>query len=187
MGRALGLSTRSGPMSQNEYDTAIAEFMRKKGITRCPTACAVADPCRGSRGRPRRVTRLQRRERSRPDGEVEGLPPLRRLSFPPSPRAIARVARPTFSRKAAHAFLRIHAVAHRAEFGAVACRRHRRTLRQHPVIDELLHRRERQRRRIDDLLQPRGRLDRIIDTSPRSVRQGDRRSWPASPRPTSII
>jgi hypothetical protein len=29
------------PMSQNEYDAAIAEFMRKKGITRCPTACAV--------------------------------------------------------------------------------------------------------------------------------------------------
>jgi hypothetical protein len=29
-------------MSQNEYDTAIAEFMRKKGVTRCPTACAVA-------------------------------------------------------------------------------------------------------------------------------------------------
>ena len=28
-------------MSQNEYDAAIAEFMRKKGITRCPTACAV--------------------------------------------------------------------------------------------------------------------------------------------------
>lgn len=29
-------------MSQNDYDAAIAEFMRKKGITRCPTACAVA-------------------------------------------------------------------------------------------------------------------------------------------------
>jgi hypothetical protein len=29
-------------MSQNEFDAAIAEFMRKKGITRCPTACAVA-------------------------------------------------------------------------------------------------------------------------------------------------
>ncbi|MBV8778783.1 MAG: hypothetical protein JO032_01815 [Alphaproteobacteria bacterium] len=29
-------------MSQNEYDAAVAEFMRKKGITRCPTACAVA-------------------------------------------------------------------------------------------------------------------------------------------------
>jgi len=28
-------------MSQNEYDAAVAEFMRKKGITRCPTACAV--------------------------------------------------------------------------------------------------------------------------------------------------
>ena len=28
-------------MSQNEYDVAIAEFMRTKGITRCPTACAV--------------------------------------------------------------------------------------------------------------------------------------------------
>lgn len=28
-------------MSQNEYESAIAEFMRKKGITRCPTACAV--------------------------------------------------------------------------------------------------------------------------------------------------
>jgi hypothetical protein len=28
-------------MSQNEYDAAIAEFMRKKGITRCPAACAV--------------------------------------------------------------------------------------------------------------------------------------------------
>jgi hypothetical protein len=28
-------------MSQNEYDAAIAEFMRKRSITRCPTACAV--------------------------------------------------------------------------------------------------------------------------------------------------
>ena len=28
-------------MSRNEYDAAVAEFMRKKGITRCPTACAV--------------------------------------------------------------------------------------------------------------------------------------------------
>jgi hypothetical protein len=28
-------------MSQNEQDAAIAEFMRRKGITRCPTACAV--------------------------------------------------------------------------------------------------------------------------------------------------
>jgi hypothetical protein len=28
-------------MSQNEQDALIAEFMRKKGVTRCPTACAV--------------------------------------------------------------------------------------------------------------------------------------------------
>jgi hypothetical protein len=28
-------------MSQSEYESAIAEFMRTKGITRCPTACAV--------------------------------------------------------------------------------------------------------------------------------------------------
>jgi len=28
-------------MSQGEQDALIDEFMRKKGITRCPTACAV--------------------------------------------------------------------------------------------------------------------------------------------------
>jgi len=28
-------------MSHSDYEAAIAEFMRKKGITRCPTACAV--------------------------------------------------------------------------------------------------------------------------------------------------
>ncbi|HWB48027.1 MAG TPA: hypothetical protein VG651_02880 [Stellaceae bacterium] len=28
-------------MSQSEQDALIAEFMRNKGITRCPTACAV--------------------------------------------------------------------------------------------------------------------------------------------------
>ena len=28
-------------MSQSEQDAAIAEFMRKKSITRCPTACVV--------------------------------------------------------------------------------------------------------------------------------------------------
>ena len=28
-------------MSQSEQDALIAEFMRKRGITRCPTACAV--------------------------------------------------------------------------------------------------------------------------------------------------
>jgi hypothetical protein len=28
-------------MSQSEQDAAIAEFLRRKAITRCPTACAV--------------------------------------------------------------------------------------------------------------------------------------------------
>ena len=28
-------------MSESEQEALIAEFMRKKGITRCPTACAV--------------------------------------------------------------------------------------------------------------------------------------------------
>jgi hypothetical protein len=33
-------------MSQTEYDSAVAEFLRKRSITRCPTACVV--PTRGS-------------------------------------------------------------------------------------------------------------------------------------------
>ncbi len=33
-------------MSQQEYDAAIAEFVRVKGVTRCPTVCAV--PTQGS-------------------------------------------------------------------------------------------------------------------------------------------
>ena len=35
-------------MSQNEteYAAAVAEFLRKKGVTRCPTVCAV--PTRGN-------------------------------------------------------------------------------------------------------------------------------------------
>jgi hypothetical protein len=28
-------------MSTSEYDAAVAEFLRKKGVTRCPTACVV--------------------------------------------------------------------------------------------------------------------------------------------------
>jgi hypothetical protein len=36
----------SREMSQTDYDAAIAEFLRKKGVTRCPTACVV--PTRAS-------------------------------------------------------------------------------------------------------------------------------------------
>jgi len=28
-------------MTETEYDAAVSEFMRKKGVTRCPTACVV--------------------------------------------------------------------------------------------------------------------------------------------------
>jgi len=33
-------------MSETEYARAVAEFMKKKGVTRCPTACVV--PTRAS-------------------------------------------------------------------------------------------------------------------------------------------
>jgi hypothetical protein len=33
-------------MSQSEYETAVAEFIRSKGITRCPTVCLA--PTQGS-------------------------------------------------------------------------------------------------------------------------------------------
>ena len=33
-------------MSDTEYARAVAEFMKKKGVTRCPTVCAV--PTRGN-------------------------------------------------------------------------------------------------------------------------------------------
>jgi hypothetical protein len=33
-------------MSETEYASAVAEFLRKRSITRCPTACVV--PTRGS-------------------------------------------------------------------------------------------------------------------------------------------
>ena len=29
-------------MSDNEYDRAVTEFLSKRGVTRCPTACVVA-------------------------------------------------------------------------------------------------------------------------------------------------
>ena len=28
-------------MSETEYASAVAEFLRKKGVTRCPTACII--------------------------------------------------------------------------------------------------------------------------------------------------
>jgi hypothetical protein len=45
-------------MSQTEYEIAIAEFIRSKGITRCPTVCLA--PTQGSVGVTDQMT-LQRR------------------------------------------------------------------------------------------------------------------------------
>lgn len=40
-------------MSETDYEKAVAEFLSKKSITRCPTACAV--PTRGHIGEADRV------------------------------------------------------------------------------------------------------------------------------------
>ena len=32
---------RDGVMSQSEYEAAVADFIRSRGVTRCPTACVV--------------------------------------------------------------------------------------------------------------------------------------------------
>jgi hypothetical protein len=45
-------------MSQTEYEAAVAEFIRRKGITRCPTVCLA--PTQGSVAATDRLA-LQRR------------------------------------------------------------------------------------------------------------------------------
>ncbi|MBV9863519.1 MAG: hypothetical protein JO267_15380 [Alphaproteobacteria bacterium] len=40
-------------MSQNDYEAAVAEFTRRKGITRCPTVCVV--PTHATVGEPDRA------------------------------------------------------------------------------------------------------------------------------------
>ena len=48
-------------MSQSEYETAVAEFIRTKGINRCPTVCLA--PTQGSVATADRVALRQRAER----------------------------------------------------------------------------------------------------------------------------
>ena len=36
-----GLPERIGIMGEDEYEAAVAAFIRTKGVTRCPTACAL--------------------------------------------------------------------------------------------------------------------------------------------------
>src|ERR1700722_2967806 len=56
-------------MSQTQYEAALAEFLRKKSVTRCPTACvaptrtAVADPDRAAlrdHGAARETARMEK-------------------------------------------------------------------------------------------------------------------------------
>ena len=48
-------------MSQSEYETAVAEFIRSKGINRCPTVCLA--PTQGSVAIADRLALRQRAER----------------------------------------------------------------------------------------------------------------------------
>ena len=38
---AMGPCLLTGTMSESNHEAAIAEFIRKRGITRCPTACVL--------------------------------------------------------------------------------------------------------------------------------------------------
>ena len=61
-------------MSQSEYEAAIAEFIRTKGITRCPTVCAVRT--QGS------VSAADREALQRRAAEIEDLKTRRRRHDP---------------------------------------------------------------------------------------------------------
>ena len=112
-------------MSDTDYAKAVAEFMSKKGVTRCPTACVVADPRQRHRGRPRRAAQLRRGPRSGPAGEelrnhqqmLASLALAARRS-----RCRTTPQRPSIARLAAllegaDPLGGIGAVAHRGEFG----------------------------------------------------------------------
>jgi hypothetical protein len=66
-------------MSQTEYDAAVAEFLRKKGITRCPTACVA--PTNAIVGETERAA-LQMHEIAKEAAQLEKLNSMR-LRLPP--------------------------------------------------------------------------------------------------------
>jgi hypothetical protein len=43
---SMGLCLLTGAMPESNHEAAVAEFIRKQGITRCPTACVL--PTQGS-------------------------------------------------------------------------------------------------------------------------------------------
>ncbi|HEX3881168.1 MAG TPA: hypothetical protein VHW66_00775 [Stellaceae bacterium] len=57
-------------MSESEYDAQIAEFLRKRGVTRCPTACVV--PTHGAVAESDRAA-LRDYNQAREDARIEKL------------------------------------------------------------------------------------------------------------------
>jgi hypothetical protein len=67
-------------MSQTEYDAAVAEFLRNKHVTRCPTACVA--PTNAMVGETERAA-LQMHEAAREAARLEKLNSIR-LRLPPA-------------------------------------------------------------------------------------------------------
>ena len=72
-------------MSETEYDAAVAEFIRKKGVTRCPTACVA--PTNATVAETERAA-LRTHEGAREAARLEKLNSVqqRGFSFPGDPR-----------------------------------------------------------------------------------------------------
>jgi hypothetical protein len=69
------------PMRQTDYEAALADFLRNKGVTRCPTACAA--PTRGSVAEADRAT-LRSYQDTREAARLEKLGAFRQVvpAFP---------------------------------------------------------------------------------------------------------
>jgi hypothetical protein len=61
-------------MSQTEYEAAISDFLRNKGVTRCPTACVA--PTHGTMAETDRAA-LRNHENAREAARLEKLSALR--------------------------------------------------------------------------------------------------------------
>jgi hypothetical protein len=75
------LNRREAEMSETEYETAIAEFIRSKGITRSPTVCLA--PTQASASVSDRMT-LRRRAEQREELRREKLRILSDPRLPPT-------------------------------------------------------------------------------------------------------
>ena len=78
-------------MTQAEHAAQVEEFMRRRGVTRCPTACVVPTPAPSPIGS-RETARLQHGPRSRAPGKAEGLSAAGRRVARFLPPAILRLS-----------------------------------------------------------------------------------------------